>query len=83
MTTSTLTTKGRVTIPLDVRRRLGLSEGDQIEFVEAEDGSFAIRPVINDVRTLKRLLRKPTNPVSVNDMKAAVRAFARAGRRLG
>lgn len=74
MTTSTMTTKGQVTIPLDVRRRLGLSAGDRIEFVELESGTFAIKPAIDDVRSLKGLLRKPARPVSIEDMTAAVRA---------
>jgi len=74
MTTSTMTTKGQVTIPLDVRQRLGLDAGDRIEFVEIEDGMFAIKPAIGDVRSLKGLLRKPSKPVSVEDMNAAVRA---------
>ena len=74
MTTSTLTTKGQVTIPFDVRRRLGLNAGDRIEFVEGEDGSFAIKPAIDDVRSLKGLLRKPVKSVTVEDMKAVVRA---------
>ena len=73
MTTSTMTTKGQVTIPLHVRRRLGLNSGDRVEFVESEDGSFAIKPAIDDVRSLKGLLRKPAKPVSVEDMKASVR----------
>ena len=79
MATSTMTTKGQVTIPLDVRRRLGLDAGDRIEFVEIENGVFAIKPAIDDVRSLKGLLRKPARPVSVEDMNAAVRA--RGGRR--
>ena len=74
MTTSTMTTKGQVTIPLDVRRRLGLDAGDRIEFVEIGEGMFAIKPAIDDVRSLKGLLRKPAMPVSVEDMNAAVRA---------
>lgn len=74
MTTSTMTTKGQVTIPLDVRRRLGLDAGDRIEFVEIGNGLFAIKPAIDDVRSLKGLLRKPSKPVSVEDMNAAVRA---------
>ena len=73
MTTSTLTTKGQVTIPLDVRRRLGLDAGDRIEFVEIENGMFAIKPAIDDIRSLKGLLRKPAKAVSVEDMNAAVR----------
>ena len=74
MTTSTMTTKGQVTIPSDVRQRLGLDAGDRIEFVEIENGMFAIKPAIGDVRSLKGLLRKPSKPVSVEDMNAAVRA---------
>ncbi len=73
MATSTMTTKGQVTIPLDVRHRLGLDAGDRIEFVEIENGVFAIKPAIEDVRSLKGLLRKPAKPVSIDDMKAAIR----------
>lgn len=68
-----------MTIPLAVRQRLGLDAGDRIEFFEIESGVFAIRPAIDDVRLLKGLLRKPAEPVSVEDMNAAIRA--RAARR--
>ena len=51
MPTATLTTKGQVTIPANVRQRLGLTSGDRIEFVEIE-GGFAIKPAIDDVRSL-------------------------------
>ncbi len=33
-----VTTKGQVTIPKDVRERLGLRPGDEIEFVEDRSG---------------------------------------------
>ncbi|MCX7135162.1 MAG: AbrB/MazE/SpoVT family DNA-binding domain-containing protein [Proteobacteria bacterium] len=74
MATSIMTTKGQVTIPLGVRQRLGLDAGDRIEFVEIESGMFAIKPAIDDVRSLKGLLRKPSKPVGVADMNAAIRA---------
>ncbi|MGH8533569.1 MAG: AbrB/MazE/SpoVT family DNA-binding domain-containing protein [Gammaproteobacteria bacterium] len=74
MATATLTSKGQVTIPLDVRQRLGLDTGDRIEFVELEGGEYAIRPVIDDIRSLKGLLRKPKRPVTVEDMNKAIRA---------
>ena len=73
MSTATLTTKGQVTIPADVRQRLGLESGDRIEFVEIE-GGFAIKPAIDDVRSLKGLLRKPPRPVAIEDMNASIRA---------
>ena len=80
MTTATLTSKGQVTIPSDVRLRLGLESGDRIEFIEM-DGGYAIKPAIDDVRSLKGLLRKPGKPVSIEDMNATIRARgAGAGR---
>jgi len=82
MTTATITSKGQVTIPAEVRQRLGLGAGDRIEFVELESGDFAIKPAIDDVRALKGVLRKPQKPVSVDAMHAAIRkrAAARGGR---
>jgi antitoxin PrlF len=73
MATATLTSKGQVTIPQEVRRRLNVDTGDRLEFVELPGGEFAIRPAVHDVRSLKGLLPKPAKPVSVEDMKAAVR----------
>ena len=72
MVTANVTTKGQVTIPVEVRQRLGIESGGRIEFVEIE-GGYAIRPAINDVRSLKGLLRKPLKPVTINDMNAAIR----------
>ena len=77
MSTATVTSKGQITIPADVRRRLGLEAGDRVEFVEV-DGGFAIKPASDDVCVLKGLLRKPTKPVSISEMNAAIRA--RGGR---
>ena len=40
---SVLSTKGQVTIPQEVRTRLGLKEGDRVEFVTEGDATV-IRP---------------------------------------
>lgn len=42
MAKTRITTKGQVTIPKEVRERLGLRPGDELEFVE-EDGVFRLR----------------------------------------
>ena len=78
MSIATVTSKGQITIPADVRRRLGLEVGDRVEFVEA-DGGFAIKPANDDVRALKGLLRTPAKPVTIDEMNATIRARGSRG----
>ena len=40
---STVSSKGQVTIPIEVRRRLGLKEGSRVDFV-IEHGDIVLRP---------------------------------------
>jgi AbrB family looped-hinge helix DNA binding protein len=40
---STLSSKGQITVPIEVRHRLGLKQGDRVEFV-FEDGRTILRP---------------------------------------
>jgi antitoxin PrlF len=40
---STISSKGQITVPQEVRRRLGLEPGDRVEFV-VEEGRTVIRP---------------------------------------
>ncbi len=73
MSIATVTSKGQITIPLDVRQRLGIDAGDRIEFVEIADGEFLLKPAVQDVGSLKGMLKKPKKPVSVDDMRKAIR----------
>ncbi|MGZ2748072.1 AbrB/MazE/SpoVT family DNA-binding domain-containing protein [Burkholderia stagnalis] len=73
MASATLTSKGQVTIPVDVRNRLGLSTGDRIEFVFNEkSGRYEVVPATRSITSLKGIIRKPSKPVSVEDMNAAI-----------
>ncbi|NVZ67224.1 AbrB/MazE/SpoVT family DNA-binding domain-containing protein [Pseudomonas gingeri] len=72
MATATLTSKGQVTIPAQVRASLGLDTGDRIEFVELGEGKFAIMAASHSVRDLKGLIRKPAHTVSIEDMNSAI-----------
>jgi AbrB family looped-hinge helix DNA binding protein len=73
MTRATLTSKGQITIPKEVRERLGIEAGDRLEFVEQERGVYKVVAATKDVRHLKGLVPKPRRPVSVEEMKAAIR----------
>ncbi|QEA38280.1 AbrB/MazE/SpoVT family DNA-binding domain-containing protein [Pistricoccus aurantiacus] len=72
MVTATVTTKGQVTIPAQVRATLGLSAGDRVEFVPIGEGKYAIMAATYSVKDLKGMIRKPRAPVSVEDMNAAI-----------
>jgi antitoxin PrlF len=79
MTSATLTSKGRITIPTEVRRGLGVDAGDRVEFVEMAPGQYLLMAATHDVRELKGIVPRPGQPVSVEEMNnAAVRR--RAGR---
>ena len=42
---STITSKGQVTIPAEVRRHLGIGTRDRVAFVIGEAGEVGLRPV--------------------------------------
>lgn len=72
MATATVTSKGQVTIPAAVRAALGLATGSRIEFVETEQGQYAIVVATSPVQALKGMLRKPPGPVSIEAMNKAI-----------
>ena len=71
---TTLSKKGQITIPFGVRRTLGLESGDRIEFVETKRGRFELIALNLPITTLKGVLRKPTKPVTIKMMNAAIAA---------
>ena len=72
MTTATITSKGQVTIPKDVRVRLGVDTGDRVEFIEIEDGVFQIVAATQDVKALKGIVPRPKKAVTIEEVKAAI-----------
>jgi AbrB family looped-hinge helix DNA binding protein len=80
MASSTITSKGQVTIPVLVRTALGLDAGDRIEFVEVAKGQFAIMAAAGTVRNLKGFIGKRSRPVPVEEMNTAILRQASASR---
>ncbi len=76
MATSTLTSKGQITIPRPVRQALGLTPGDKVDFV-AVDGGFKLIPLRRDIRDLRgRLAGRVKRPVSIAEMDDAIATAA-------
>jgi AbrB family looped-hinge helix DNA binding protein len=80
MPTATLTTKGQITIPADVRTNLGVNTGDRVEFVQIAPGRYEFVAATHSVRELKGLFGKPKKSVSINDMRQAIAQRASAAR---
>jgi antitoxin PrlF len=73
MTSATVTSKGQVTIPVDVRNELGLAAGDRIEFVFNEaTGRYEVVPATKSVKALKGIIGKPKKAVTIEDMNEAI-----------
>jgi antitoxin PrlF len=71
MELSTLSSKGQMTIPVELRRELDLHAGDRLNcFVE--DDKLVIIPAKGSLKNLKGVVKKPSKPVSIEDMNAAV-----------
>jgi antitoxin PrlF len=80
MATATLTGKGQITIPIEVRQALRLDAGDRVEFVEVEQGRFEIVPATRSVTALKGMFGKPKRTVSIDEMNAAIAKRGAAAR---
>ena len=67
---TTMTTKGQVTVPREIRERLGLKSGDKMSFTLLSDGTVVMRPKTRRLADLAGLLARPGQPrVAVEDMK--------------
>lgn len=68
MPSATLRSKGRITVPIQVRNALRLTFGDRVDFVEMGEGRFLVVPITGSVRELKGLVPKPKQRVRIEDM---------------
>jgi AbrB family looped-hinge helix DNA binding protein len=52
---STISSKGQITVPAEIRQRLGLKPGDRVEFV-VEEGKTVMRPSRSGVNRFQKYL---------------------------
>ncbi|TAL72256.1 MAG: AbrB/MazE/SpoVT family DNA-binding domain-containing protein [Burkholderiaceae bacterium] len=80
MTTATITSKGQITIPADVRSMLSVGTGDRVEFVQIEPGQFLFVVANRSVTELKGMFGKSPKTVSIEDMNRAIAARGASAR---
>lgn len=67
---ATLTSKGQVTIPAEVRRHLGIGQGDKLSFVIDDDGRIQVKvPAYPDVASLRERGSGLRENLSFDEMK--------------
>ncbi|MGA2019912.1 MAG: AbrB/MazE/SpoVT family DNA-binding domain-containing protein [Candidatus Sulfotelmatobacter sp.] len=52
---STISSKGQITVPQEIRKRLGLEVGDRVEFV-VEEGRTVMRPVYSEANPFEKYI---------------------------
>jgi AbrB family looped-hinge helix DNA binding protein len=73
MPTSTLTSKGQITIPKPIRKHLHVAEGDQVDFAITPNGDVVLHRITGSVSALAGLLRRPNRKaLSLEEMDHAI-----------
>jgi len=80
MPTATLTSKGQITIPVDVRNELKVDTGDRVEFVQIAPGRYEFIAAKHDIQELKGMFGKPAKAVTIQDMNRAISRRGAAAR---
>jgi len=77
MATATITSKGQLTIPKEIRDYLKLETGTKVEFVIDDRGEVKILPLNVLVESLSGILyREGKAPATIEEMEAAIEEAA-------
>lgn len=78
MAIATITSKGQITLPREVRDHLHVREGDRVEFEIDRGGEVRVRPVTGSVEDLFGMLRRPgAAGRSLDEIDQGIAALAR------
>ena len=81
--TSKLTSKGQLTLPVEIRRHLGVGPKDKVAFVVQEDGTVQVRPAmyptIDSIVGIAGSLPEPLEWHEMRELAREERIFSRYG----
>lgn len=80
MATATISSKGQITIPAEVRHALHVDTGDRVEFVEVEPGRYEFVAANRSVTELKGMFGVAKRVVSIDEMNLAIATQGAAAR---
>ena len=70
--TSTITSKGQITLPGKIRKKLNLTTGDKVDFIINEAGQVILHPQKKSLKELKGMVPKAQKVVTLDAMKKAI-----------
>lgn len=73
MPTATMTSKGQITIPKEMREELHLEAGSKVTFIRVSEGHYRIIPRTGSLMDLAGILHDPDRPtMTIDDMNDAI-----------
>ena len=69
---ATMTSKGQITIPVAVRRKLRLKAGSKVDFIENKAGELVLKPRTGDIRELYGIVKYDGPPLSIEEINEAI-----------
>lgn len=72
MATAAVTSKGQITIPIEVRKKLGLKPGDRVRFIEGENGEYILKPKTRSIMDLCGIGKWEGPPVTIEEMNETI-----------
>ncbi len=69
---ATMTSKGQVTVPREIREHFHIKTGDKLDFVIRDDGTIETIPIHTSLKSLKGMLQQPMKKVTLEDMEKAI-----------
>jgi antitoxin PrlF len=69
---ATITSKGQVTLPKTIRKKLHLNAGDRLDFFIRDDGHIEAVPKKSSMKELKAMIPPPKKNITIEDMEKAI-----------
>lgn len=76
MEVAKITSKGQITIPIDIRRRLGVKEGDKVLFVEEQGKIFMMNSSMEALRNAQTAFAGEADRLGLKDEQDVVDLIA-------
>ncbi len=72
MAIAAVTSKGQITIPIEVRVKLGIKPGDRVRFVENEKGEIILKPKTGSIMDVRGMWKWTGKPATIEEMNEVI-----------